>query len=184
MSTVRIWHGRLDPKTGGTDEDGNAIEGWGFDGPFLFRVSGITYTYGDVHFHFEDAEACAAAKAKTGWKDAPFENALEAEFEEDCVRIFNTERNRKEFFGDFDQHKVTHPTADMGRAFIQGMMGIDWHEWYNVLLAAMDDDKKRHAQLVETLQRVMAGKPINDIEALGLAWWLRMAQDYKKELQS
>lgn len=96
-------HGRLDPKGSGTDYDGNEVDNWGFNGPTLSGVIGFHCTYGfDGHFNiwFESKEAAAAAAALTGW-DLFDDCALTVEMEEDCLRTWNRELERHEYFGDW-----------------------------------------------------------------------------------
>jgi hypothetical protein len=99
---VYIRHGRLDPSTGGTDLEGNEVEGWGFDGPTLEGCRGFHWTYGAISsLVFATAEECAYARSETGWKDGVAENSLEPQFESDCLRIYNRFRDRYEYFGDW-----------------------------------------------------------------------------------
>jgi hypothetical protein len=96
-------HGRLNPNGTGSDIYGVEIDDWGFEGPRLHGVIGFHCTYGlDGTFavYFESAEACEAAQALTGW-DWWDDRALLLQTEEDCVRIYNNERKRFEYFGDW-----------------------------------------------------------------------------------
>lgn len=99
---LRIWHGRLDPDSGPTDILGNEVDDWGFEGPELDHVTGISYTYGNNFVHFLDEPACVLAQVLTGWSKAPHEHALVMQFQSDCLRLFNGARQRHEFFGDWD----------------------------------------------------------------------------------
>lgn len=96
-------HGRLDPSGPGTDEDGNPVDDWGFEGPRFGGVIGFHCTYGfDGHFNiwFESIEACDAAQRVTGWNY--FDDcALTVAVEENCLRIWNREKQRHEYFGDW-----------------------------------------------------------------------------------
>lgn len=97
---LHLYHGRTTME-GPTDEDGNFVDDWGFEGPVIDGVKAMSWTYGCPFVHFESKEACNHAQALVGWSDGNFENSLEIEFEADCVRTFNIKRNRSEFFGDW-----------------------------------------------------------------------------------
>ncbi len=107
-------HGRLDPSTGGTDEEGNEVDDWGFEGPNLVGVIGTHVTYGELRVFFGDATAARVAKALTGWADGNGDEDLCVNFSEDnsCLRRFNAARGRDEFFGDWGlAMSMRHMTA-------------------------------------------------------------------------
>jgi len=98
-----IYHGRLAPNGGATDIEGNEVDDWGFEGPTLENCVGFHTTYfneGHFNVYFADEVARKAAQAKTGWKDWD-ETALTVEMEDGCLRLFNSERQRTEYFGDW-----------------------------------------------------------------------------------
>ena len=96
-----IMHGRLSPNTGGTDLDGKEVDDWGFEGPELPGVVGIDYTYGTHALCFVDDAAKDRALALTGWTEGVRECSLEIDYEDDCLRLWNAERQRHEYFGDW-----------------------------------------------------------------------------------
>lgn len=100
-NTLIIVHGRLDPNGGASDVEGNLIDDWGFDGPRLEGVIGISFTYNTYSLAFVDKAACDKALALTGWGYGVHEHTLEMRFEEDCLSIWNAERQRHEYFGDW-----------------------------------------------------------------------------------
>lgn len=99
---LRIWHGRLDPNKGATDILGNPVDDWGFEGPELSNVTGISYTYNEFYVHFLDEAAYTLAQILTGWRSAPHEHTLEMAFKADCLELYNSARERHEYFGDWD----------------------------------------------------------------------------------
>jgi hypothetical protein len=99
--TLIIVHGRLDPYGPATDLEGNEIEDWGFDGPRLEGVCGISFTYNTFSLTFVDEESYKRAKALAGWKDGVGGQDLEMEFVGDCLQVWNEERGRHEYFGDW-----------------------------------------------------------------------------------
>lgn len=101
MLDLYLHHGRLDPNTGGTDEEGNVLDDWGFDGPRLTGVIGTHRTYDNMmNVFFVNEEAMATAKALTGWEEWD-DNALRLRRVDGCTAIHNAARNRDEFFGDW-----------------------------------------------------------------------------------
>ena len=101
MMRMFIMHGRLDPDTGGTDLEGKEVDDWGFEGPSIDGVVGISYTYNNFYLRFKDAESMQIAAALTGWEPGPMELALEMKFKSDCLELFNIQRFRSEYFGDW-----------------------------------------------------------------------------------
>lgn len=97
---LHLYHGRTTME-GPTDEDGNIVDDWGFEGPVLEGVKALSWTYGCHYVHFESKHACDLAQARVGWNNGHFDSSLIMAFEEDCVRTFNIKRNRSEFFGDW-----------------------------------------------------------------------------------
>jgi hypothetical protein len=97
-----IWHGRLDPKTGGTTLEGTQIEDWGFQGPVVENVVELGFTYGCFYLFFKNDEDLLAAQKLTGWQHSVHDFGLDMEFEGDCLSIYNEERKRREFFGDWE----------------------------------------------------------------------------------
>lgn len=101
-----LWHGRLDPRGPGSDLDGNKVEDWGFDGPTLSNVERLTMTYGKLFLHFKDEVSWERAKEQTGW-DKGFHDSdlivpLPARDDvSDCIQIYNRDRERFEYFGDW-----------------------------------------------------------------------------------
>lgn len=100
-----MYHGRLDPDGGPSDEDGNCIDNWGFEGPRLAGVTGFHCTYGvDGHWNlwFDKPTSADIAEALTGW-DRWEDCALTVAFSTDnsLVSIFNTAKQRAEYFGDW-----------------------------------------------------------------------------------
>lgn len=98
-----IYHGRLSPKSGPTDEDGNERDDWGFYGPKLEGVTGFHTTYFDQgHFnvYFENKAARDAAFELTGW-ELWDDNALTVAIDDGCLKRWNKERRRWEYFGDW-----------------------------------------------------------------------------------
>jgi hypothetical protein len=99
---VYIHHGRLDPTTAGTDEEGVEHESWGFEGPILSHCTGFHITYGDMSsLVFKDATSYEHAKARTGWPEGCAEYSLEPKYEGECLKVWNESRHRYEFFGDW-----------------------------------------------------------------------------------
>lgn len=100
---LHLYHGRIDPRTGPTDIDGNEIEDWGFDGPTLKGIESIDFTYGNVSVVFKTPEALDAARIKTEWQDGVHELSLQIEYstDGDCVQAHNNARKRAEYFGDY-----------------------------------------------------------------------------------
>lgn len=101
MMRMTITHGRHAPCTGGTDLDGNEIDDWGFEGPTLEGVVGITFVYNNYYVRFADPDSFQIAAEMTMWKPGPYELSLELKFEEDCLKLFNSTRMRYEYFGDW-----------------------------------------------------------------------------------
>lgn len=100
---LHLYHGRLEHDGPATEVDGTETEDWGFDGPELHGVKSVVWTYDKLSVLFEDRASYEAAAAATKWVDAPFDNSLCLHKVQggDTVRVFNTERVRYEFFGDW-----------------------------------------------------------------------------------
>lgn len=98
-----LYHGRLKEGSGPTTVDGEEIDDWGFEGPVLDGVKAVDYTYGNYTFVFKNQRYYAAAQRKTNWSNSVQEHSLLMETGEqgDLIRIYNTERERYEYFGDF-----------------------------------------------------------------------------------
>lgn len=101
LRTLVICHGRLDPTTGGTNLAGELVDDWGFDGPRLEGIIGISYTYDTFSLSFVNEAAKDRALAQTSWSEGVHEHTLEMEFEEECLKLWNAERRRFEYFGDW-----------------------------------------------------------------------------------
>lgn len=100
-----MYHGRLKDHGRATDLDGNEIDDWGFDGPRLHGVVGFHCTYGVYGFWnlwFATEADRATAQKLTGW-DEWEDKALTVKFTKgnDMVCIWNQERSRHEYFGDW-----------------------------------------------------------------------------------
>ena len=102
MLVIQITHGRLNPRGGATDVEGNDVDDWGFDGPLLVKCTGVTWIYGELHFCFEDEPAARVAQLLTGWELGNDVDQLTPEFSEGCIKLRNAERERFEYFGDWD----------------------------------------------------------------------------------
>ncbi len=102
MTTMKLllMHGRtgLDKPT---DVDGNEVDDWGFDGPTIEGIKAVHYTYGNPVVWFDTNEAAEAAHRLTRWEYFD-EGGLEMEFREDLVQTYNAERERLEYFGDWE----------------------------------------------------------------------------------
>ena len=100
---LHLYHGRLDPRTGPTDADGNEIEDWGFEGPTLEGIESIDFTYGNTSLIFKTPAAYDAAVRRTEWGEGAHELSLEIRYSDDgdCVMAFNNDRDRAEYFGDY-----------------------------------------------------------------------------------
>lgn len=90
-----LFHGRNNP-----DEH---LDDWGFDGPVIPGIAGVSATYGMLRVTFSDQAACKAAKALTGWSDWD-ELTLEMATHEDLVRISTPTGNQ--YFGDWSLSTV------------------------------------------------------------------------------
>lgn len=99
---IQITHGRLYPNTGGTDLEGHEVDDWGFDGPTLLDCTGIAWTYGEMRFCFTNEDAAMAARLLTGWDLGHDVDQLTPEFESGCLKLRCAERERFEYFGDWD----------------------------------------------------------------------------------
>ena len=93
--------GRLDPTTGPTTEEGDAIDGIGFSGSSLVGVLGIHSTFDDIRVIFETSEIARMAQRVTGWDFGLGTDDLEMAFTDGCLRIWNGQLGRFEFFSDW-----------------------------------------------------------------------------------
>jgi hypothetical protein len=107
-SKVLLTHGRLNPRTGGTDIDGHDVDDWGFDGPTLEGCTGLHWTYGEIRLCFLDEAHKNAAQLLTDWADGHCDDDLVPVFVDGCIRTYSCERGRFEFFGDWD---ITAPSV-------------------------------------------------------------------------
>ncbi len=101
---LRLYHGRIDPSTGGTDLDGNLLyDDWGFEGPTLEGIEAVDFTYGNSCLVFKTPEAYDAAERATEWDEGVRELSLEIRHggTGDCVKVYNSARARFEYFGDY-----------------------------------------------------------------------------------
>ena len=98
---LHLYHGRLTHDGPATDTEGNEVDDWGFEGPKLHGVKSLIWTYGNLAILFIDHEAYKTAEAQTKWADGVFDNSLRLPTTPDTVRVFNTERTRYEYFGDW-----------------------------------------------------------------------------------
>jgi hypothetical protein len=107
---LHLYHGRLKPDQGGTDLEGNECDDWGFEGPKIEGIQALDFTYGEFQIVFPDDDPeegkrlINVANGQTGWGEGHHEFSLIIQFAgegNDLIRIYNTERMRHEYFGDW-----------------------------------------------------------------------------------
>ena len=86
-----LLHGRNDPN--------EVMSDWGFNGPTLYGVVAVHFTYGVPNVYFESVATAVAARAATGWEYWD-DDALTMTIAQDMVTT--TEDNKACYYGDWE----------------------------------------------------------------------------------
>jgi hypothetical protein len=98
--TLTLLHGRYTVQL----KHPYAKNGWGFNGPELQGILGMTFTYGELTLWFDDIYKVREIQKLTGWKIGCCDSTLEIPIKDGMVECLHTDEHgqtRQAYFGDW-----------------------------------------------------------------------------------